>query len=155
MALYLAIAGAYYFALNSYGPEQATRGALVMAVFVLLSTGAIRCIFRLREDERLFHAAMAGKPPIDGQHSAVLGTLHTVGPGPHLAVQQHVVRVLLLPDLPHREGRGLDGKKGLRLRTGLEWTSAATPALRWSSVPAPERSASAVASWARATSRPG
>ncbi|HEV7504350.1 MAG TPA: TPM domain-containing protein [Thermoanaerobaculia bacterium] len=80
LALYLAIAGAYFLALNGYGTETATRGALVMAIFVLLSIGAIRSIFRSREDERLFHAAMTGKPPVDGQRSAVVGTLHTLGP---------------------------------------------------------------------------
>lgn len=80
LALYLAIAGGYYLALAGYGPATATLGALVMAIFVLLSIGAIRSIFRSREDERLFHAAMAGKPPVDGQRSAVVGTLHTLGP---------------------------------------------------------------------------
>jgi|GEM_PF-4530282 len=80
LALYLAIAGGYYLALAGYGPATATPGALVMAIFVLLSIGAIRSIFRSREDERLFHAAMAGKPPVDGQRSAVVGTLHTLGP---------------------------------------------------------------------------
>jgi hypothetical protein len=52
LALYLAIAGAYYLALNGYGTETATGGALVMAIFALLSIGAIRSIFRSREDER-------------------------------------------------------------------------------------------------------
>ncbi|HEX4962905.1 MAG TPA: TPM domain-containing protein [Thermoanaerobaculia bacterium] len=80
LALYLAIAGGYYLALRGYGTEIATRGALVMAIFVLLAIGAVRSILRSREDHGLVSAALAGKPPADGQRSAVVGTLQTLGP---------------------------------------------------------------------------
>jgi hypothetical protein len=79
-ALYLLIAGAYYIALRGYGPSTALRGALVVAIFVLLAIGAIRSIFRDREDQRLVRAALAGALRIDGQRTAVLGTLAVLGP---------------------------------------------------------------------------
>jgi hypothetical protein len=59
LALYLLIAGAYYVALLAYGTPIALRGALVMAIFVLLAIGAVRSIFRAREDQKLIRAALA------------------------------------------------------------------------------------------------
>jgi|GEM_PF-2306777 len=80
LALYLVIAGVYCVFLLGYGMETALRGALVVAIFVLLAIGAVRSIFRAQEDQRLVRAALAGRFPVDGQRCAVLGTVVTLGP---------------------------------------------------------------------------
>src|SRR5262249_9079125 len=80
LALYAALAGAYYVALRGYGPPTALRGALSGAFGLLISIGAARSAVKARGDLDLVRPALAGAPPAAVQRAAVLGSLATAGP---------------------------------------------------------------------------
>jgi hypothetical protein len=134
LALYLVIAGIYGVALRGYGPSAALRGALVMALFVLLAIGAVRSIFRAQEDQRLIRAALAGAAPVDGRRSAVLGTLVTLGPAltspfSHTLCAAYSYRIFHRVEIETEEGTGTSirvdfvgsasSPVAVRTRTGL------------------------------------